>query len=72
MKHLTGAQWFKILSNNKYILARHQTGIIIGINCGIVRFKKFADQRHNKRKSQYTAWKPCDFMTYITYKTPFQ
>jgi hypothetical protein len=66
VKHLK-----KACEENKYILVRFRSGKLMGINT------KIADIAFNRKdyklnsKTGFTGFIPCDFQTYITYKTPF-
>ena len=70
MKNLTRKQLYQICQKNKYILVKFTPNIIVGINCkiGLIASKKYCI---NDTETNYSSWQPCNFMEYITHKTPF-
>lgn len=69
--NLTFGQLRKICSRNKYILLRHESGKLIGINCGISPLSQKRGNRKYSDLSGYIGYIACDLNTYISNKIPF-
>jgi len=73
MKTLTVKQVKTALKSNKYILARFQSGEIVGLNCKILpiierrNYVPMIETEHTQIVSFY----PCNFQEYINKKLPF-
>lgn len=67
---LTIGELIKALQRNRFILARFIDGDLVGINSGVLKIlcKKPFD---TNQQTNYTSFKPCSFIEYINYKTPF-
>lgn len=69
---LTVAELQNACKNNRYILVRQYNGELVGMNCGLADFIfKVKPHLTDTSKTAAISYIPCDFMTYITYKTPF-
>ncbi len=68
-QRMTVAQVNKACQKHPYILFRFPSGKKFAVNSKIapIRIKKY----NQNDKTDFVSFQPCDFMTYITYKTPF-
>jgi hypothetical protein len=67
---MTTKQLKSALRKHPFILARHESGLQIGINSKVLNM---AAKRHNNDNEEtwYQSFNPCSFMEYISHKTPF-
>lgn len=56
---------------NKFVLLRHYTGSVIGLNCKAVDIAHRRSPIDDKDLTVWVSFSPCDFNEYISYKTPF-
>ena len=68
---LTVSKLRKACKNYNYILVRNKLGDLIGINTKIAKIADKRKKYHGNQKTRYISFLPCDFQTYISFKTGF-
>lgn len=74
MTQMTVRQVEKALKNNKYILLRISTNVVLGINCGILKTESVKESLKAKKpneKTPYLGFRSCSFQEYLSNKEAF-
>ena len=69
--NMTASQLLKACKNNSYILVRYTDGSLAAINTKVANLSSTKRKYEATTITQFVAYSPCDFNTYISYKIPF-
>ncbi len=68
---LTVSKLRKACKNYNYILVRNRLGDLTGINTKVAKIIDKRKKYHGNKKTRYIGFLPCDFQTYISFKSGF-
>ena len=68
---LTVSKLRKACENYNYILVRNRLGDLTGINTKVAKIADKRKKYHGNQKTRFIGFLPCDFQTYISFKSGF-
>lgn len=68
---MTVKQLYSACQKHKYLLLRMYNGKQMAINCKVAKLAKKQNNYPEDDETDFASFIPCDFITYIHYKTPF-
>jgi hypothetical protein len=69
MKNMMVSQIKKACEENRFIVLRHASGFLMGVNCRVATLKKLEDKVD--LETDYMSFYPASFHEYISLKAPF-
>ncbi len=68
---MTVKQLNQACNKHPYILARFDSGYVMGINSKIAPIARKRKKHPDNMETEFVSFRPCDFITYLHYKHPF-